>query len=521
MNRRELLKAATALGAAGMASPLRAQAGPVNVATMGFDYAWLKGQARALASQPWQAPAERLPEAVGRLDWDQWQSIRFRPSRALWARERLRFRVEFFHPGLNYRSPVGVHEVVGGRAREIAWDPAMFDYAANGIAPPRGEGLGFAGLRLHFHTDWRRDVAAFLGASYFRAVGAEMQYGLSARGLAVDCGTARPEEFPAFRAFWLERPAPEDDRLVVHALLDSPSVTGAYRFVIVPGAQLAMEVDAALYPRRRLDHLGVAPLTSMFLCGPADRRVADDWRPQIHDSDGLALWTGAGERVWRPLANPAQARSGVFIDENPRGFGLLQRDREFDHYQDDGAFYERRPSLWVEPRGDWGRGSVQLLELPAADETVDNVVACWVPAVAAQPGEEKLFACRLRWGAQPAPPGGLAQAVATRSGIGGVVGRPRRQFSWRFVVDFAGGPLGMLGRDAKVEPVIEATHGRIGIASARPLAPIGGVRAMFDLVPEEGDERPVDLRLYLRADGQALSETWLYQWTPPQRRTRP
>ena len=508
MRRRHLLKGIAALAATRFA-PAFATAPP------GFDYASLKGRARALAASAYRPPGVRLPAALANLDWDRYQAIRFHPEHALWADAESRFRVEFFHLGRSFRTPVRLHELRGDAAREIPYTADLFDHRRSGLAHARLPGdLGFAGFRLFYHTDWSRDVAAFLGASYFRAVGADMQYGLSARGLAVDCGLGRPEEFPDFTAFWFERPAPKADRLIVHALLDSPSVAGAWRFAIHPGATLVMDVDAALYPRRPIERLGVAPLTSMFQHGENDRREATDWRPEIHDSDGLALWTGHGEWIWRPLGNPARLRFNAYADEHPRGFGLMQRDRDFDHYQDDGVFYERRPSLWVEPTTDWGRGSVQLVELPTPDETMDNIVAFWNPAEPPQPGQELLFSYRLHWG-QPsfAPP--LARVIATRTGIGGIVGRPREYFSWRFVVDFAGGPLAMVGDGTRIEPVIEASSGRIELASARPLAAVHGYRAMFDLRLDKDTREPINLRLFLSAGGQALSETWMYQWSPP------
>jgi glucans biosynthesis protein len=296
--------------------------------------------------------------------------------------------------------------------------------------------------------------------------------------------------------------------------MDSPSVAGAYRFDIYPAATLVMDVDAALYPRKEIERLGVAPLTSMFQYGENDRRMVNDWRPEIHDSDGLAIWTGSGEWLWRPLVNPAQVRFNAYYDENPRGFGLLQRDRNFDHYQDDGAFYHRRPSLWVEPKSSWGKGSVQLVEIPTIDETFDNIVAFWNPADKPQPGQELLCGYRLYWGAQMPVRVPLAQVVATRTGLGGVVGQKRTYFSWRFVVDFAGGDLPLLGTNAKVEPVIAASRGQIEIPSARPLDAVQGYRAIFDLKPIDDSRAPVNLRLYLRANGQPLTETWLYQWTP-------
>ena len=484
-----------------------------------FDYAWLKGQARSLASQRYRDVSTPLPDAVKNLTWDEYQAIRYKPEHALWAMEQSRFRVKFFHLGLYFQRPVRMHEVASGQAREIAYDRSMFDYGKLRVRGALGpKDLGFAGFRVNFHTDWERDFTAFLGASYFRAVGSEMQYGLSARGLAIDCGMNRPEEFPMFTAFWLERPEKLSGRLTVYALLDSPSAAGAYRFDIQPAATLVMDVDAAIYPRREIERIGIAPLTSMYQYGENDRRMANDWRPEIHDSDGLSMWAGNGEWIWRPLTNPTGVAFNAYSDDNPRGFGLLQRDRDFDHYQDDGVFYERRPSVWVEPKSGWGKGSVQLVELPTVDETSDNIVAFWNPQARPQAGQELLYSYRLHWGTQmPANPP-LAQVVATRTGIGGVIGRTRKYLSWRFAVDFAGGDLAMVAKDVKVEPVISASRGEIEITSARRLDSVRGFRAMFDLRPVDSSTAPVTLRLYLRANGQPLTETWIYDWTAPDSR---
>lgn len=481
-----------------------------------FDFAWLKGQARSLAESPYQLGHRELPPAVESLDWDQYQAIRFRRDRALWAGDPVRFQAQFFHLGLYFKRPVRMFEVRGGQAQELAYDPALFDYADSGLdgrALP--DDLGYAGFRLNFHTDPVRDIVAFLGASYFRAVGGEWQYGLSARGLAIDTAIDGPEEFPDFVAFWLERPPSRSSTMVVYALLDSPSIAGAYRFVITPGDTLVMDVDAALYPRQTIERLGIAPGTSMYQVGENDRRMGYDWRPEIHDSDGLAMWTGAGEWIWRPLVNPRALRFNAYQDHNPRGFGLLQRDRNFENYQDDGVFYERRPCLWVEPKGGWGPGSVQLVEIPTVDETFDNIVAFWNPVVKPQRGQELLFAYRLHWGSQPPVKPPLATCVATRTGLGGVVGRKREYFSWRFAVDFAGGDFSLLGPGSRVEAVIRASRGEIELTSARPLHSIRGYRAMFDIRPMDEATDPIDLRLYLQHDGKALTETWLYQWSPP------
>lgn len=524
MQRRDFLQASASLVAAGFqALPLLAAAaapGPLKFLgkPRAFDYAWLKGHARHLAGQPYRALENQIPEEVGKLDWDQYQAISYRPDHALWATEQLRFEARFFHLGLFFKSPVQIFELKNGQAQELAYDPAMFNYGKSGLrAHKMPKDLGFAGFRINFHTDLTRDISAFLGASYFRAVGSDWQYGLSARGLAIDCGMERPEEFPNFTSFWLERPSKNSSKLVVYALLDSPSVAGAYRFEIHPAATLVMDVDVALYPRKAIERLGVAPLTSMFQYGENDRRIAagNDWRPEIHDSDGLSMLRGNGEWIWRPLTNPEQLRFNSYQDENPRGFGLLQRDRNFDHYQDDGVFYERRPSVWVEPKSGWGSGAVQLVEIPTVDETFDNIVCFWNPAEKPQAGQEHLFAYRMHWGSKMplVPP--LALVVATRTGMGGVVGRKRSYYSYRFIVDFAGGDLKLLGKSAKVMPVISASRGKVEVTSARPLEDIQGYRVMFDLKPTDASVAPIDLRVYLTANGAPLCETWLYQWTPP------
>ncbi len=524
MQRRQFLKkAGTAFAALGLpALPLQLLATDkaVSLRRLGrpqpFDYAWLKGRARALAEAPYQSHKRTLPAPVEALDWDQYQSIRYRQDHALWTDVPGKYQAKFFHLGLYFHTPVQMYDVVDGRAQELAYDPAAFDHGRSGLDHARlPKDLGFAGFRLNTRADTDRDFAAFLGASYFRAVGKEGQYGQSARGLAIDTGTGGPEEFPDFIAWYLEQPAADSDTVVLYGLLDSPSVAGAYRFAITPGEPLLMDIDSALYPRKAIERLGIAPCTSMYQYGENDRRMAWDWRPEIHDTDGLSICTGGGEWLWRPLLNPRQLRFNMFVDDSPRGFGLLQRDRNFDHYQDDGVFYEKRPCLWVEPKSGWGKGSVQLVEIPTVDETFDNVVAFWNPADKPQPGQELLYGYRLYWGSQPPASTPLARCVDSFTGLGGVIGKKRAHFSWRFAVDFAGGELAALIDKAEVEAVVQVSRGQTEIVSARPLREIRGYRAMFDVVPPDETTQQIDIRLFLRSGGRALTETWLYQWNPP------
>ncbi|ETX09933.1 glucan biosynthesis protein D [Marinomonas ushuaiensis DSM 15871] len=486
-----------------------------------FSYAWLKGYARQLATQLYNSHEGELPDDLKRLDWDDYQEIQFDKESSLWAQDDSDFRAGMFHLGLGFDTPVHMNELEGGKSTPIPYSVDAFDYGKSQVdGNALSKDLGFAGFRMQFGTDWQRDVVAFLGASYFRAVGSEMQYGLSARGLAVDTAMPHPEEFPIFTDFWFEKPEPGSDKVTVYALMDSPSVSGAYRFDMSPGEPFKMKVDSAIYPREAIERLGVAPMTSMFMIGENDRRTNYDWRAEIHDSDGLAMQTGNGEWIWRPLSNPEQLQFNSYSDESPKGFGLLQRDRNFDHYQDDGVFYEKRPSLWIEPVGDWGKGSVQLVEIPTLDETFDNIVAFWNPAAPIEAGQELLYSYNMYWGSQPPVRSNRARVVDTFTGIGGVIGKKRNYYSKRFVVDFAGGSLEMLGNDTKVKAVITSSEGRTEIESARPLHSIDGYRAMFDLVPPEGKSKPINLRVYLEVNGQPLTETWLYQWMPPEEEDR-
>ena len=480
-----------------------------------FSFASLKALARSLSLSVYSEPIAPLPPAIAKLSWDQWESITYQPQRTLWYEDDLFFRIRFDHLGFTMTRAVRMYALEQGLARQILFDPKLFDYSRSGLKPADiPTTLGFSGFNVLFHTNWTDDRAVFQGASYFRAVDGTGQYGMSQRGLAINTGMPQPEEFPDFVAFYLEKPARDSTLLTVYALLDSPSVAGAYRFIIDVASTLVMDVDFTLYPRRQIARLGIAPGTSMYLVGQNDHRVADDWRPQIHDSDGLQMHTGVGEWIWRPLTNPGTLRVNAYLDDNPRGFGLMQRDQRFADYQDDGVWYNRRPSCWVAPKGAWGKGAVMLVEIPTNDETMDNIVAFWNPAEEVVPGRDYTYGYRLYWCQDNPFKPHLAQVEATRDGIGGIVGQKRTEFSWRFVVDFVGGDLPMLAAGDQVQAVVSASQGHVQLVSARPLVPLKGWRAMFDLVPGAAQQQ-IDLRLYLALNGQALTETWMYQYTPP------
>jgi periplasmic glucans biosynthesis protein len=517
LHRRGLLAGALGLGPffllAGGLRPARAEAALGE--PMPFTAEWLREHARALAAADYRPPGAELPSLLAELTYDQHRDIRFRREAALWHGQGLDAEVQFFHLGHLLQTPVHIFEVVDGTAREVLYGPELFDYGRNELdagALPRD--LGFAGFRLHTplnRPDYLDEVVAFLGASYFRAVGRGQRYGLSARGIAIDTGLPNGEEFPDFRAFWLERPAAGAETFHVHALLDGPGLTGAYSFAITPGAATRMEVQATLFARRSIELLGVAPLTSMYLFGGNDRVGVDDFRPSVHDSEGLQIWTGRGDWLWRPLANPKRLQLSIFRDENPRGFGLLQRTRDFAAYHDLEARYELRPSLWVEPLGEWGRGQVRLLELPTDEEVHDNIAAFWAPETPLEGGSELALAYRLHWCETPPVRPEGAEVVDMRVGQGGVPGQERDPASRKIVLDFAGGQLDALPADSRLEAVITVSEGELQPPVVQKNEAAGGWRVFFDWLP--AGEGPAEFRGHLRLDEQVLSEIWVYQWT--------
>jgi glucans biosynthesis protein len=530
LNRRSLLTgsgAALAAAALGLPTPARAGATLKFGAPAPFSFEALTREAEGLAARAYEPPASPSAEVVQRLDYEALGRIRFDPEAALFRDGPGAYPATFFHLGRFFPTPVRMYVLSAGQgaaqAREILYDPDYFLLPADSPAHELPRDAGFAGFRFQESRladqrklDWRtHDWVAFLGASYFRAIGELYQYGLSARGLAIDTALAdHREEFPAFtRFFFAPESAASPHQVIVYALLEGPSVAGSYRFAMQRDKAVLMEVEARLFLRRDVARLGIAPLTSMYWFSETVKPTAIDWRPEVHDSDGLAMWTGGGEHIWRPLNNPRQIAASAFADRAPRGFGLLQRDRVFDHYLD-GVYYDRRPSLWVEPLDDWGAGTVQLIEFPTDDEIQDNITAMWVPQQPVTAGSQLRVRYRLYWSADEPHPTALARCVATRLGRGGQPGKARPPGVRKFVVEFKGGPLVSLPMGVKPQPVLWTSSGSFSevFAEAVPDGVNGHWRAEFDFTP--AGDAVVDMRLFLKLGERTLSETWLYQLQP-------
>ncbi|HEX2559945.1 glucan biosynthesis protein [Phenylobacterium sp.] len=492
LRRRDLLVGLAALSAL----PRAAAARPSRTAEA------VRRKAQALARRPYAPPTAPLPPELAGLDYDGYRELRFRPERAVWRELGLPFQLQMFPRGGLHTQPVEIYEVVDGDFRPIAYSADLFTSKkldATVLAPD----AGFAGFRIHAPLNdpaWYDEFAVFLGASYFRAAPRGGVYGLSAR--AIEVGSGEPaEEFPAFRAFFVERPLPGATSLTVHALLDGPSLSGAYHFTIAPGEPTVFDVAATLYPRAPLSRAGIAPLTSMYLYGPGGAHAFDDFRPQVHDSDGLLLARAQGGREWRALANPPVVQISRFDEPTAGGFGLTQRQRSFEAYQDLEAHYHRRPCAWVEPQGDWGAGAVQLVELPARGEGEDNIVASWRPGAPLPAREPFAFAYRLHWSAAPAAAKPLVPVAAWRGGRGD-------EAPWRrFIVDFGpveGASLSDLTAD------VAASAGAVRHVTLQPNPNRAGARVTFEYDPQAASVS--ELRARLVRTGESISESWVRRW---------
>lgn len=485
----------------------------------GFSFESVAARAQRLAQSAYQPPKSTLPPALLKplFTYDQHRDIRFRPERALWRAQGLPFELMFFHPGWLFEHPVSINEVEAGKVRHVAFDTADFNYGKNVVGREGFGDLGFAGFRVHFPLNsdqYKDEVVVFLGASYFRGVSRGARYGLSARALAIDTVGGKGEEFPRFVEFWIERPVPGATSLTIHALLDSPRATGAYTFVVAPGDTTVMDVRSRVFLRAPdgkapVATLGIAPLTSMYFTGENQPPHADDFRPEVHDSDGVAIHTGEGEWLWRPLLNPPTLTVSSFATRNPRGFGLMQRDRRFAHYEDLEARYELRPSVWIEPQGDWGAGRVEIVQFPITDETDDNAVAYWVPAQLPAPGQPFDLSYRMAWQMKrdQLPP--QAWVVQSRRGHGYMRDKvPEQQF--QYVLDFDGPALRALPADAAVKALVTSDgNGDVLFVNAQPNDAAGGWRVTFRFKRLD-PAKPVELRAFLQMPNQTVSETWSY-----------
>jgi glucans biosynthesis protein len=471
-----------------------------------FEPGLLMNVARVLARRPYVAPASDLPDVFANLPYEQYVAIKALPNATVWAGENRGFTVEPLHRGFVFNTPVTLFTVEDGLVRRIAYDRSRFEFGRLNVPATVGD-VGFSGFRLNstYGNGQVSEFAIIQGATFFRALARGQNFGVVARALTLRPAETRGEEVPLFRAFWIERPTPGVNQIVLHGLIDSESATGVVRMTLRPGEITISDVEMTLVPRVNLDHVGFGGMAATYLFGPNDRRGVDDARPAVYEATGLQIHNGQDEWLWRPLNNPDTLQISAFLDKDPRGFGLLQRDRDYGAFHDDEQRFERRPSLWTVPLGDWGEGAVQLIEIPSESEVNDNILAYWRPRAPIAAGTEFALAYRQFWcwAVPERPP--LALVAGTRVGRGN--GGRRR----RFFVDFTGEGLNG-GLPADLKPLLNVAPGSAQNLKLFPYPDRKTVRVAFDLDP--GTENASELRLALEGGGKIISETWLYRWTP-------
>lgn len=507
MIRRDVLTSLAALAMVPAAAWAREPGLQLDDAHLPFDGDTVFDIARALAAQPY-TPRPQIPESWRNLSYDQYRKIWFDGRNALWEGSDAPHRVDVFPPGLYFPQAVSLHVVKAGQARSIRFDMDVFDTTDKFPNVEIDDTLGYSGLRLRAELEKPgifQEYAVFQGASYFRGIGTGEIYGLSARGLALKTADPEGEEFPDFTAFWMETPAPGAERIVLHALLDSPSCTGAYRFELTHGPVLEMKISATIFARKDMTHIGIAPLTSMFLFDDTMRQRFSDFRAAVHDSDGLMIHNGAGEVIWRPLANPIDLQISAFSDENPHGFGLMQRKRAFSDFNDLEALYHERPAVWITPGEDWGQGAITLVEIPTDLEIYDNIVAYWRPLAGLAAGDSHQMSYTLHWGADPVASTADLPVRVLNTAMGG-----RPEGGLIFAIDFA--PGADVPEDlSQVEIILRSSAGTVSAGIVQRNPETNGPRLAFTFMP---DDAPLaEFRAQLRVDDGPLSEVWLYRWT--------
>jgi glucans biosynthesis protein len=526
LDRRKLMAGLGAL-AAGVTSvrPAHAQSagqGEQQTERRRFGFNDVASRAQRLAANPYDAGAPQLPQVFTGMDWDRWRQIRFRPERSLLRGGGSKFSLQLFHLGYLFTKPVTIHVGREGIFTPIPYSTDLFEYGSLNLPRRLPIDLGFAGFRVHYPLNDPKEsdeLVSFLGSSYFRWLGRDQKYGLSARGLAINTGKLdNNEEFPFFREFWVDAHDPKAEHLTIYALLDSPSVTGAYQLDLRPGRYSSVDVTVRLFTRKTIDRLGMAPLTSMFFLGENDRHMNDrnrydEFRPELHDSDGLLMHIASGEWVWRPLKNPLVQEVQLFEAKGIKGFGLMQRDRRFESYQDIELNYEQRPSYWIEPTSDWGDGIIELVELATKDETADNIVAAFVPKAPLEEKKELTFSYRMRSLDSGLDLHRLGHTVATFSAPARALGSSEssRALTRRLIVDFASGDLDYFLSDPSLLHVETTAQSAAVLRKfVVPNPAIGGIRVMLDVQFEKDKVGIVGASL--RSGNRVLTETWSYAW---------
>jgi len=515
LKRRDVLQmagAAAALAAASAFDEARAQPASDDGLAIPFNSnsSLVEDAARALAAKPFVPPVSDLPGPLANLGYDAYVGIRAKPESLIWAQDPSGFVIEPLHRGFVFGIPMQINLVDGGLARRLNYDAANFNFGGVTMSTPPTN-LDFSGFRIlqRGAGGSLREFAIFQGASLFRSNAPGQVLGVTARGLSIRTGDPRGEEYPIFRAVWIERPTLAANTLTIHALLDSQSVTGAYRFTLHPGEATIVDTECSLFARANVDNFGLATMSATSLFSPLDRRGVDDVREAASEVTGLQILTGAGEWVYRPVSNRAALQISEFVDQNPKGFGFVQRSREFDDFFDENQHWELRPSLWIEPIGDWGAGSVQLVEIPSDSENAQNIIAFWRSKTPLTKGQQADFAFRQFWCWSPPSIPPLATDQSTRGGRG-AAGKQRR-----FLVEFRGDNLNDFlanpARAADVKANLSTSPGKVVVSHVFPSLERKSFRVLFDIDPG-GDA--CEMRLTLEAQGAPISETWLYRWTP-------
>jgi len=439
------------------------------------------------------------------IEYEKYSEIRFKPEYTFW-RENSKFHMQFFPQGYIYQESIKINEVWEDYQTPIFYQGSYFSIPHGINIDKFNELSGFSGLKLLYpinSENVHEEFAVFQGSSYFRIISKGQIYGLSARGIAINTGLQTPEEFPIFSEFWIEKPKPKSEKVIVHSHLVGNSIEGYYKFTLYPGEVSKAEVTFESIIKRDIEKIGIAPLTSMFWYGESSTSLNPPY-PESHDSDGLLIQDDQ-TFIWIPLENPKKPTTTIFKVKKLKGFGLMQRDREFSSYEDPRYEYHKRPSAWVEPVNseNWENGYISLYRIPTRDDLMDNIIVFYSPEKLPTKGDNIKFSYNIKMIDKLKLDDDFAEVVSTKI----IQNKDKNLIS--FFIDFKGLDLkNFEEKDYKFN--LEGEDYEVLECLLNPINNLDKLRVSIKLSQKNKNITSSTISGFISEDSKIKSEVWKY-----------
>ena len=473
-----------------------------------INFEYVQKQAELLSKSKYNEPLKIKND----LTIDEYSQITFNASKALWMNEALLFRLEFFHLGYIYNTPLAVNEFKGLYSQDIRFTNDLFNFGnLNKDTSDKAKDLeGYAGLKILCQLNRPNqfdELISVLGNEKFRALGRYNIYGLYAAPL-ITIGINNKINLAHYTKFWLGKPESKSDHLTMCAIADSPEATIAFHYEIYPGDDTKVKTKSTIYPRIDTLSVGIAPMSTLYFSGINTLSRYNLYYSQFHYSDNLII--SSEKNVFsQPLENYEQTVVNEVKTKDIKFFGLSQRDRNYDHYQTLFIALHLMPTLWIKPDNDWQKGKVVLVETPANNPNTLNIYAFWVPEEKLHKGKVYSYDYTMHWAInEPDPDTGPGCVSSTKVGLDGD--------NICFAIKFTGTMLKKL-------PAVANITSLTTISSNSKITDIKIQKDPFDNqwialitaskpVKVDNKQSQVSLSCTLMYGNKPITETWMYKW---------